>query len=365
MISRSDLSRLVPLDGSVPAKTFVLEVHTDDALAYLSDIAGPEYVEPTSDAYLWRLFVPNAGEFLVDRLDQRFWSFHTVMQGADAASWLRDRVESRRDTDWMWLPSAHLRYVAPASMSHRVRTVFDGSRLVSSDDAAQDLRVQLTGSHAERLLDLIAAMPQYRHAVSFHSIEVLIDDPDLGTLREAIKRSGLFAAQGDDFAYHAQFVRTVIGRYAQLVDMIEALALRFTPVPQHGTTDQASAVKITDDDHGGATFAGTPVGIRFSREVADLAEFCAELFSARAPFRLWGRPEITDDHAIVDAVDLHVGQRLGMEIGRDWMRIYLTADSCGNTITRLISNLQVSFDSALSLSHPDLQEAASLQPATV
>ena len=72
MISRSDLSRLVPLDGSVPAKTFVIEVHAGDALAYLSDIAGPECVEPTNDAYLWRLFVPDAGEFLVDRLCSRF-----------------------------------------------------------------------------------------------------------------------------------------------------------------------------------------------------------------------------------------------------------------------------------------------------
>ena len=91
MISRSDLGRLVPLDGSVPAKTFVLEVHAEDPLAYLNEI-GADNVEPTDDAYLWRLFVPNAGEFLVDGLDQRFWNFHTIMPSADAAAWLRDRV---------------------------------------------------------------------------------------------------------------------------------------------------------------------------------------------------------------------------------------------------------------------------------
>jgi hypothetical protein len=85
----------------------------------------------------------------VDRLPPRFWVFHTTWASALAAAWLRERVESRRDTDWMWIPSAHLRYIAPGALSRRVSTKFDGKRLVSSDDAARDLKVQLSGSHAE------------------------------------------------------------------------------------------------------------------------------------------------------------------------------------------------------------------------
>jgi hypothetical protein len=356
---RSDLGRLIPLDGPAPAKTFVLEVHTDDPAAYLSEIGERQFVEATDDAYLWRLAVPGSGEFLVDDLDRRFWSFHTVMPSADAAAWLRDRVESRRDTDWMWLPSDHLRHIAPNAVSRRVRTEFDGRRLVSQDDPAQDLRVQLTGSHAERLLDEIAAMPQYRHAVSFHSVEVVMDDLELGPLSEAVKRSGLFAAHGDDFVHHAQFVRTVVGRYARLIDAIEALALTFVPHENSANADQPDTSDA--DFPAGASFSGMPIGIRFSRPIDDLARFCEELFSARAPFRLWGRPEIADGVATVEAVDLHVGQRIGIDVGRDWMRIYLPADACGNTVARLVSNLQVGFDSALSLSQATLQNAASLQ----
>lgn len=359
MIGRSDLGRLIPLDGTVPAKTFVIEVHADDPATYLGELASGG-VEPTSDAYLWRLPVPGAGEFLVDGLDQRFWSFHTVMPSAYAASWLRDRVESRRDTDWMWLPSAHLRHVAPAALSHRVRTEFDSGRLAGSDDAAQDLRVQLTGSHADRLLDEIAAMPQYRHAVSFHSIEVIMDDTHLGALREAVKRSGLFVAYGEDFVHHAQFVRTVVGRYANLINAIESLALDFSHQPNSEAGARGPAPET--GDFVGASFSGTPIGVRFSRQITDLTGFCDELFSARAPLRLWGRPEMVEGCAIVEAVDLHVGQRLGMEIGRDWMRVYLTTGSCGNTVARLVSNLQARFDSALSFSQPGLQEAASLEP---
>jgi hypothetical protein len=372
MTSRSDLSREVPLDGTTPAKSFVLEVHTDNPSAYLAEIAGNGNVEDTDDAFLSRVFAPPAGEFWVDRLEPRFWVFHTVAPSTAAAAWLRDRVESRRDTDWMWLPSAHLRYIAPYALSRRVRTEFDGQRLVGSDDAARNLKVQLSGSHAERLLDRIADLPEYKSAVSFNTIEVDIDDPVLGSLRESVRRWGAFAAHGDQFAHHAQFVQLVIGRYARLIESIEALALRFEPVrgmnvgaPEaYGSNTPATAAgSLADEDQGGASFTGMPIGIRFSRPIPDLPAFCEELFSSRAPFRLWGQPAITDDQASVEAVDLHVGRRLSMELGRDWMRVYLDAGSCGNTVARLISNLQTRFDGALSLTHLGLQDAAGLASA--
>ena len=53
-----------------------------------------------------------------------------------------------------------------------------------------------------------------------------------------------------------------------------------------------------------------------------------------------------------------------MEVGHDWMRVYLHAGSCGNTVARLISNLQMRFDGALALTHPDLQDAVALKPRT-
>jgi hypothetical protein len=219
----------------VPAKAFVLEVHTEDPDAYLAEIAGRGNVQDTDDAFLSRVLAPPAGEFWVDRLQPRFWVFHTTGASALAAAWLKDRVESRRDTDWMWLPSDHLRYIAPDALPRRVRTEFDGKRLVGSDDAARDLKVQLSGSHAERLLDKITDLPDYRSAVSFSNIEVDLIDPDLGPLRESVRRWGAFAAHGEQFTHHAQFVQMVISRYARLVETIEALVpqVRFPRRSRH------------------------------------------------------------------------------------------------------------------------------------
>jgi hypothetical protein len=82
------------------------------------------------------------------------------------------------------------------------------------------------------------------------------------------------------------------------------------------------------------------------------------------PQRLWGQPAVAEGEALVEAVDLHVGQRIGIELGHDWMRVYLHAGSCGNTVARLISNLQTRFDGALALTHPSLRDAAGLTPGT-
>jgi len=344
------------MDSSVPLKTFVLEVHTDEPESYLEDLAGRHNVELTADVFLSRVAVPgDHGAFWVDRLNPRFWMFHTVMPALAAGAWLNERVETRRDLDWIWLPSDHLRRISPDALSRKVRTIFVGERFVGPDDAAQDLKVQLTGRHAERLLDQIAALDSYRSAVSFDSIEILVDDPDLGMLREAVKRHGSFAVSGDSFVHHAQFVRAVVDRYARFVEEVERLALRFEPLG----SGRSQAVR--GDDEGGASYSGVPIGICFSRRISDLRHFCAELFNSRTPFRLWGQVIMVGGMATVDAVDLHVGQRLRIEVGTDWMRVYIRAGSCGNTVARLVSNLQSRFDSALVLTHEGLADVVTLE----
>jgi hypothetical protein len=356
MSGRADLAQLLPSDSNAATKTFVLEVHAEDPDDYLNQVAGRRFVLPTEDAYLHRVILESRGEFWIDRLNPRFWSFHTTMPAAVAGPWLHDKVESRRDTDWVWLPSNHLRYVAPGSASYRVRTEFLGDRLLGADERAQDLKVQLTGAHAETLLDRIWALPEYRSAVNFNSIEVLIEDPDIGIVREAVKRNGSFAVYGDDFNFHAQFVNSVIDRYAALVDAIEGLCIDFEPF--------SGGADALEDDAAvmGGTVSGTPIGIRFSRSISDVPAFCDELFNSRTPFRLWGRPTIERDVAFVEAVDLHVGQRLRLDVGHDWVRAYLPKGSCGNTIARLVSNLQGRFDAALTFTNDALNRSLQLAP---
>jgi hypothetical protein len=97
--------------------------------------------------------------------------------------------------------------------------------------------------------------------------------------------------------------------------------------------------------------------IRFSRPIPDLEQFTDSIFSSREPFRLWGTPRFESGIAEIEAADLHVGQPLSIDIGDQWMRVYLRKGGCGNTVARLASNLQHGFDSALTSADQTLQAA--------
>jgi hypothetical protein len=343
MARREDMRSALALDPTSPTKTFVLEVHTQEPVAYLADMVGKTALERTDDAYLFRAYV-GEGVFWVDQLDERFWSFHTDMQAREASAFLRGQVERRRDLDWMWLPSGHLRNAWPDSVSRQVRTRFQGERFLPDDTAVSDLRVQLSGHGAERLLELIEVDPFYRSAVSFDSVQTTLAVDDLGVVTEGLTREGRFAAFGDSFELHLAFVRRVVSHYRAFVETCERKALAWDVLPE-----------------GGGVLSGGPVVIRFSRTIDDMERFVTELLAVRRPFRLWGLPETVDGVAQIEAVDLHVGQRLRLDIGRDWMRVYLERGGCGNTVARLVSNLQHHFDGALSLVDPELDVAASVQ----
>ncbi|MGW3022758.1 hypothetical protein [Streptomyces sp. NPDC001221] len=341
-------------DASSPTRTIVLEAHDPsndaDSGAVLAEIFGSVNVVDTDDAYLKRAFVDNS-EVWIDQLQGRFWSLHTKLAMSKIYPLLREKVEAKRELDWLWLPSNHLEHLWPKSNSSRVRTKFQGHDFLPPSDPAQDLSINLSGSGAERLLDYISRDERYRSAVSFDSVQVSLNE-NSGRLVEAVHRMGRFVVNGD-IEYHLQFVNVVVERYRNLVNLCERSTLSWDAIGQ--------------GDFAGMTFSGRPIALRFSREIPDMEQFAASIFAARQPFRLWAIPEIGADGVIrADAVDLHVGQSVRLEIGRQWMRIYLEPGGCGNAVVRLVSNLQHRFDGKLEFVDPSLQAALDLRkPAVV
>ena len=53
-----------------------------------------------------------------------------------------------------------------------------------------------------------------------------------------------------------------------------------------------------------------------------------------------------------NAVDLHIGNTLRLEMTPRWMRILLGEHTCGNTLARLLANLQHRFDAQTRLASP-------------
>lgn len=328
-------------------RTFVVEVHTDDPAGYLAGLAGGGRLERTEDAFLFVLHRPE-GQFWVDQLDDRFWTVHTDLTMDQAAPFLTNAISQRREVDRMWLPSDHLRRAWPGARTEAVRTDFQGRQLLGGEAPVQQLRARFAGHDVERVL---AGFAEFAGPIfSFSQIQAHLSDPALGSISEGMSRDGRFIAAGDSLEFHLQFVRAVVLRYRHLVTLCERKAIRWGKLSKEGEL--------------GGIPRGGPIVIQFSQAIPDLMGFANQLFAAREPFRLWGVPSMDDGIVEVDAVDLHIGERLRIDIGQQWMRIYLEEGCCGNTVARLVTNLQHRFDGNLSMADPELQAAITAQDQT-
>ncbi|MEV0830929.1 MULTISPECIES: hypothetical protein [Streptosporangiaceae] len=349
MTTRAQMADVLAMTASSPMKTFVLEVHpAGDPAAFLASFSDSDGLTATDDAYLFKLSTAD-GIFWVDQLDSRFWSFHTDMPTHAAASFLNKQVGARRDLDWLWLPSEHMRDPWPGARRRKTRTKFEGTKLLGgATSELSDLKLQASGGGAA-FLDHFLQAEGLRAAAAYDAVEVIVEDEAFGTVREGVNRKGRFAVSGDSLELHFQFVQNIIDRYRRLVTLCEQKSISWSHL------DNSSP-------DAGTRLSGGPIGIRFSRPIPDLEAFVDELFSSRDPFRLWGIAKLTDDGAEAEAVDLHVGERLSFDIGDQWMRVYLNTGGCGNTIARLVSNLQYRFDAALTFTDPELQAALQASP---
>jgi hypothetical protein len=339
-VDRATLAERFENSSGTPTKTFVLETHTaDDPERFLSELAASGRLKATDDAHLHLLEFGDL-ELWVDHLDERFWSFHTWSLASEARRYLKEQVERRRDLDWTWLPSDHLSNVWPASRPKWLRCDFQGERFLPEGNRARRLQIQVLGEDTDDLLSLITQRKDYAAAVSLDQVGVHAVDRAFGVVNEAVNRTGKFVATGDSFALHQELIRGVVARYRHLVELIERRLVNWQEL---------------DDE--GASVNGSPMTIQLSRPIQDLDGFLVELFSCREPFRLWGVPDISGESAVVEAVDLHVGQPMRFEIGATWIRVFLYAGGCGNSIARLTANLQHRYDASLTLIGEDLERA--------
>ena len=331
--------------GDATWKTLVLEAHLGSLTPaeYLGEVFGAERVSPTEDAHLHRVTIDDDVTLTVDDLDGRFWSFHSLSPTQPVLRAVHAQVSLRRDLDFVWLPTQHLRHIRTGCRPSFVKADFRGAATRPADDI-QDLSISVRGRDADRLLDTVASNNGHGHAFSIDRVTIPIEDEDFGFVEQAVNRRAHFAARGDSFTLHQQVVADVIGRYRSFVEAVEARVVCFGAL----------------GDAGGGTLRGRPIEIRFSRPLPSIPTLFDELFSSREPFRLWGLLQVDERYGECDAVDLHVGACLRVEAYPDCLRVQAYEGACGNTIARLVSNLQHHVDGALSLSDPELNALLNL-----
>jgi hypothetical protein len=277
------------------------------------------------------------GSFLADVLTPRYWLLHTASSAAWAGKILRNAVGNSTAVDRCWFPWELLeRLMRTGTRPKWFKSDFLGDELLPSYNvAARRLRMQFEGDAAGDVLDLLARSDErLRPAIALSQVATEVEAPLLGRNDELITNAGRFVARGMSFELHVGFVGQALRGYGDLVRRTEE---------RYGFTWRSG------DGGRGLTYQGEPVVINLPREIDDMERFVAGLFAAREPFRLWAVPSFTSERYVeAEVVDLHVGQRFRMDISPELMRLYLPGSACGNTVLRLVTNLQHRFSASVA-----------------
>jgi hypothetical protein len=359
--SKESLPERSEVDTSL-LKTFLLEAHLSESatLAKAHQLARRVFNSAAlggqADVVVTKLDDPSligvhaetslgSVDLCLDVANPRFWIAHSISGSAAVDRLVRKAVRSGPQLDRAWLPIQMLEHLATLGRFRALSLDFDRRAIKDVDFELPDapvayLKMQLAGNRSAEVLKLLRDKGAYASETALSKVKVKYwenaDFPELFSVDE-VKFDGRIAVRGLSFDSHIDFVTRAYDSYqGKLRHFEEQFSIR------------------TVEEHGCVRIDGSPILFRFERFIRDLPAFCESLFASKEPFRLWGVPVPTGVNSFrVRGVDLHVGCAINFEITPEWIRVYLPAGGCGNTVLRLFTNLQHHYDSMISAHDED------------
>lgn len=337
-------------------KSYLVETHSPDPAVLRNEVA-PWFKQTRTlrDQTLLHLVDRHDVSYFADARDSRFLLLHSIGQARYADEAFERLTDGRlRGFDRAWMPAPFLKRI-----THGVMTGFkfwyrqDTQGFTRSED-------ELTAIvEAE---EEVTPSPRFRSSFRLDVVGQLHADRDLQEMSRAPILVGRKALEGitfrevDDLAGE---INLSTYAYGKMVGHGTSLNL-YLSTTAATVRKYAATIRTIEDEHalgwertnGVLVHRGAPFIIRFPSTllIHDLQAMASSIFRPAKPFRLFGLFSRSDEGRVdVEAIDLHTGDPLSVEITAKWMRVYLPRGSCGNVVARLYTNLQHTLHSDIDL----------------
>lgn len=317
-------------------KAYVIEA--DSGIPQSGESAGASWEMMDTGIDKMKIMRANVGdstcEFYADVSDKRFHVLHTTARSDDAARVVTAITDlNRQPLDRMWLSDSLLKALARKAGSSAFRGfgVKYASGFLGEDVPRnlEDLNLHINGSMAREIDSHMRKNEHLAKAIAYKKIRLMHGEETspYDYVHDDIDKDGYFAVKrGKSVQDHLYLVNEAKQLYADTINGIEKFRL--------GSSRQ----------NGRWAIKGKPLYFDFANTLPDVHGFTTRLFDSTRPFRLWGlASKLEDNYYNVVGMDLHTGDPISVEIAENMMRVYLSEESCGNTVMRLLCNLQDRF----------------------
>jgi hypothetical protein len=335
-------------------KTYLIEANAPDVgdkrdavQRFFSDgpLSRSVTLTQTDDSTIHLLRFERQGvEFFLDTIDPRFWVLHTVAQAHGADTAVRALVHKTGLLDAAWFPARHLAEWATELGSARLLTAkFSVPTGLYQDDLPEDefldeslfLRIGATGNAFERW-NKFRETEVLKPTLALWSARVARRQPNRDdVVVEDVTAVGKLTCRGTSFRLHQEFLHGLRSKYSELIVGWEAKY-------RTGWQQQSGSVIPTGN--------AAEIVLPESLSSVELEHLLSSMFNCGDPYRLYGVPvQQGTQRYVAKGVDLHTGDKIDFEITPEMIRVYLYPTTCGNSLARLVTNLQHFQDARIDL----------------
>ncbi|WP_057767777.1 hypothetical protein [Cytobacillus praedii] len=326
-------------------KSYIIENHVahnstpshDSVAAFLQEIFKNQRkisikLKETEDEQLF-VIDSNVGEMYLDISQKRFWVLHASVK-AKHSDLVHKIILKDRKIDNIWLPIPFLKglkrfgdiYGMGISFTEYLKKdemddfLFPNQNTLNLDIRRLYVNQMLTLLETSDLKEVIGINKVTLLDSTIESQDFIVDD---------ITYFGKITGRGTSFSKHHSIIQNILMNYSsKIINLEEKFSYSFDP-----------------NTH---SLKGQPIEIHINRTNINLKKLVDTIFSGKKPYYLWGVPDWRDEtYCRVNSVDLHsgnFGNSLEFEIMPNLIRVLLPKDSCGNTISRLLTNIHQSID---------------------
>lgn len=274
----------------------------------------------------------------LEKINDRFWLLFTTNKTNTTDPLVSSLIKSSVYLDNMWISgivfNMYWNLISNSYDTNRfIKMSFEYCNLFNKNDDLFNETNKTLFNIVEKKTVIERILPQFKQLLpSFLSMSSLrFPSPD-GPGGNDVYSMGKITNRSDDFWSYRSQVIEICNSYKKITEVMEKES--WFNIERN----------IISQDHRFTTITGSPITIFFNKPLPSdiFNKFIRTVFhNKQGPFRLWGNPIQSGPSLYhIYGIDMHLWQEIYLELSPTQFTIILPKGTCGNTIHRLISNIQ-------------------------